>query len=140
MKTHPYLIHTLSILSYGKQVKESTASYELFAVTFSEWSIVLPTKFNLLFHLNLMNLRSFILDSNSDKLKLFAEIFSENSILDYKDRFLPAFSSSTYQKECTFYVIHKKVMKVIAALDSYKAFSPDCTPVVVLKDLIFQLH
>lgn len=84
-----------------------------------------------------MKLRSLILVSASDKLKLLAAIFSENSILDDIDRFLPAFFSSTDQKQRSFYVTHMKVMKVIAVLD-YS--TPNCIPVVFLEDLIFQLY
>ena len=63
--------------------------------------------------------------SASDKAKLFAENFSENSNPDDSGISLPVFPSRTKQK------LHKKV---IMNLDLSKASGPDCIPVVVLKN------
>ena len=74
-----------------------------------------------------------MLSSTSDKVKLFAEIFSKNSNLDNSGIYLPGFSSRTDLK-VHISVTPKMVKKVIKNLDSSKATGPDCIPVVVLKN------
>ena len=68
--------------------------------------------------------------SASDKAKLFAENFSENSNPDDLGISLPVFPSRTKQK------LHKKV---IMNLDLSKAPGPDCVPVVVPKNCELEL-
>ena len=68
----------------------------------------------------------------SDRAKLFAENFSKNSNLDDSGISLPLFPSRTNLKLRNISVTPKMVKKVITNLDSSKASSPDCIPVVVL--------
>ena len=75
-----------------------------------------------------------MLSSASDKAKLFDKIFSKNSDLDDSDVSLPDFVSRTNLKLHNFSVTPKMVKKIITNLDSSKASSPDCIPVVVLKN------
>ena len=75
-----------------------------------------------------------MLASASDKAKLFDKNFSKNSDLDDSDVSLPDFVSRTNLKLHNFSVTPKMVKKVITNLDSSKASSPDCIPVVVLKN------
>ena len=75
-----------------------------------------------------------VLPSASDKAKLFAEIFSKNSNLDDSGIYLRVFSSRTNLKLHKIFVTPNMVKKVITDLDLSKAFSPDCIPVVVLKN------
>ena len=72
-----------------------------------------------------------MLSSASSKAKLFAENFSKNSNLDDSGISLPIFPSRTLHN---ISVIPKMVKKVITDLDSSDASSPDCIPVVVLKN------
>ena len=72
--------------------------------------------------------------STSDKAKLFAENFSENSNLDDSAISLPDFLSRTNLKLHNICVSPKMVKKVIMNLDLSKASGPDCIPVVVLKN------
>ena len=72
-----------------------------------------------------------MLPSASDKAKLFARNFSENSNLD--DSCISAFSSRNHLKLHNISVTPKMVEKVIMNLDSPKASGLDCIPVVVLK-------
>ena len=75
-----------------------------------------------------------VLSSASDKAKLTAENFSMTSNLDNSDISFLAFSSRTYLKLHNIYVTAKMVRKVVRNLDLSKASSPDCIPVVVLKN------
>ena len=75
-----------------------------------------------------------MLSSASDKTKLFAENFSENSNLDDSGISLPVFPSRTNLKLHNISVTPKMVKKVIMNLDLSKASGPDCIPVVVLKN------
>ena len=75
-----------------------------------------------------------VLSSASDKAKLFAKNFSNNSNLDGSGISLPVFLSRTNLKLHKFSIIPKLVKKVITNLDSSKASGPDCISVVVLKN------
>ena len=75
-----------------------------------------------------------VLSSTSDKAKLFAKNFSENSNLDDSGISLPAFRSRTYLKLHNISVTPKMVKKVITNLDSLKASGPVCISVVALKN------
>ena len=66
--------------------------------------------------------------------KLFAENFSKNSNLDDSGTSLPVFPSRTNLKLHHISVVPKMVKKVIINLDLSKASSPDCIPVVLLKN------
>ena len=72
-----------------------------------------------------------MLSSATDKAQLFAENFSKNSNLDDSGISLPIFPSRTLHN---ISVIPKMVKKVITDLGSSDASSPDCIPVVVLKN------
>ena len=75
-----------------------------------------------------------VLSSASDKAKLFAENFSKNSNLDDPGISLSVFPSRTNLKQHIISVTPKIVKKVIVNLDLSKASTPDCIPVVVLKN------
>ena len=75
-----------------------------------------------------------VLSSASDKAKLFAENFSLNSNLDDLGVSLPFFPSRTNLKLHNISVTPKMVRKVVMDLGLSKASSPDCIPVVVLKN------
>ena len=75
-----------------------------------------------------------VLSSASDKAKSFAENFSKNSNLDDSGISVPVFPSRTNLKLRNISVTPKIVKKVITNLDLSKASSPDCIPVVVLKN------
>ena len=75
-----------------------------------------------------------MLSSASDKAKLFAKIFFKNSNFDDLDISLPVFPSRTNLKLHNIFTTPKMVTKAIMHLDSSKASSPDCIPVVVLKN------
>ena len=75
-----------------------------------------------------------MLSSASDKTKLFAKNFSNNSNLDASGISLPAFPSRTNLKLNHISIPSKMVKKVITNLDSLKASVPDCIPVVVLNN------
>ena len=75
-----------------------------------------------------------VLPSASDKAKLFAENFSENSSLDYSGVSLPVYPSRNNLKLHNISVSPKMVKKVIMNLDLSKASGPDCVPVVVPKN------
>ena len=75
-----------------------------------------------------------LLSSASDKAKLFAENFSNNSNLDDSDISLPVFPSRTNLKLHNISVTPKMVKKVIMNLDLSKTSGLDCIPVVVLKN------
>ena len=72
-----------------------------------------------------------VLSSASDKAKLCAENFSNNSNLDDSGISLPIFPSRTNLKLHNIPVTPKMV---IMKLDLSKASGPDCIPVVVLKN------
>ena len=65
---------------------------------------------------------------------MFAKNFSKNSNLDYSGISLPVFPSGTNLKLHNISVTSKMVKNVIINLDLSKASSPDCIPVVVLKN------
>ena len=67
-----------------------------------------------------------MLSSASDKAKLFAGNFPENSN--------PVFASGNSLKLLSISIAPKIVKKVITSLDSSKASGPDCIPAVVLKN------
>ena len=75
-----------------------------------------------------------VLPSASDKAKLFAENFSNNSNLDDSDISLPVFPSRTNLKPHNIFVTPEMVRKVIMNLDLSKTSGLDCIPVVVLKN------
>ena len=75
-----------------------------------------------------------MLSSASDKARLFAKNFSKNSNLDDSGISLPVFPSRTNLKLHNISVTPKMVRKVVMNLDLSKASSPDCIPVVVLKN------
>ena len=80
-----------------------------------------------------------VLSSASDKAKLFAKNFSENSNLDDSGISLPVFPSRTNLKLHNIFISPKMVKKVIMNLDSSRASGPDCIQVVVLKNYESQL-
>ena len=65
---------------------------------------------------------------------MFAENFSANSNLDDSGISLRVFLSRTNLKLHNISVTPKMVRKVVMGLDLLKACSPDCTPVVFLKN------
>ena len=75
-----------------------------------------------------------MLPSASDKAKLFAKNFSNNSNLDDSGISLPVFSSRTNLKLHNISVTLKMVRKVVVSLDLSKAFGLDYIPAVVLKN------
>ena len=68
-----------------------------------------------------------LLSSASDKAKIFAENFSENSNLDDLGISLPVFSSRTNLTLHNISVTPKMVKKVIMNLHLSKASGPDCS-------------
>ena len=88
-----------------------------------------------------MTLRLVILDLKPDKAKLSTESFSKNSVLDinlalYQLSFFVLIRNTVL----SIYAAPRKVKKVTSAFDSSKESSPECIPVVVLKDLIFHKY
>ena len=75
-----------------------------------------------------------VLSSASDKAKLFAETFFNNSNLDDSGISSPVFPSRTNLKLQNNYIISKMVKKAASNLDASKNSDPDCIPVVVLKN------
>ena len=75
-----------------------------------------------------------VLSSASDKAKLFAENFSENSNLNDSGIWLPVLPSRSNLKLQEISVIPKLVKKVGTNLDLSKASGPDYSPVVALKN------
>ena len=73
-----------------------------------------------------------VLSSASEKEKLFAENFAENTNVDDSGISLPTFPSRTNLKLHDISVTPKIVKKVIMNLDLSNASGPDCIPVVVL--------
>ena len=80
-----------------------------------------------------------MLSSASDKAKLFAKMFSRNSNFDDSGISFPVFYSRTNPKLHNISVTSKMVKKFITNLDSSKASSPDCIPVVALKNCELEL-
>ena len=80
-----------------------------------------------------------VLSSASDKAKLSAQNFSQNSNLDNSGISLLVFPSRTNLKLHNISVTSKMVKKVIMNLDLSKASGPDCIPVVVLKNCELEL-
>ena len=122
-------------LAYAKKTKESITSQKLGSRDF--WRIAnivlnkgksaIPPLFN----------GPEVVSSASDKAKLSAKNFSNNSNLDDLDDSgisLPAFPSRINLKLHNISITPKMVKKVITNLDSSKASGPDCIPVVVLKN------
>ena len=75
-----------------------------------------------------------VLSSASDKAKLFPENFSMNSNIDVSGISLPVFPSKTNLKLHNISVTPMVIGKVIMNPDLSKGSSPDCIPVVVLKN------
>ena len=75
----------------------------------------------------------------SDKAKLFAQNFSKNSNLHGAGISLPAFPSRTNLKLHIISATPKMVKKAIMNLALSKTSSPDCIPVVVLKNCELEL-
>ena len=75
-----------------------------------------------------------VLSSASDKVKMFPEIFSENSNLDDSSVSLPVFPSRANLKLHNVSVTTKMVRKVIMNLDLSKESGCDCISVVVIKN------
>ena len=73
-----------------------------------------------------------VLSSTSDKAKLFAKNFFNNSNLNDVGISLPVFPYRTNLKLHNIFATPKMVKKVITNLDSSKASGTDCIPVVVL--------
>ena len=119
-------------LAYANKTKESITSQKLGSRDF--WQIAnsvlnkgksaIPPLFN----------GPEVLSSASDKAKLFAENFSENSNLHDSGISLPVFPPITNLKLHNIFVTPKMVKKVIMNFDLLKASGPDCIPVVVLKN------
>ena len=63
-----------------------------------------------------------------------AKNFPKNSNLDDSGIYLPVYPSRTNLKLHNIYVNPKMVKKVITNLDSSKTSSPDCIPVMVLRN------
>ena len=118
-------------LAYANKAKESIASEKLGSHDF--WrignSVLNKGKSAIPPLLNGLE----VLSSASDKAKLFAENFSQNSNLDDPCISLPVFLSRTNLKLHIF-LSPKMVKKVIMNLDLSRASGPDCIPVVVLKN------
>ena len=74
------------------------------------------------------------MSSAADKAQVFAKNLSKNFNLDDSGIFLPVFSSRTNLQVHSISVTSEMVKKVITNLNSSKVFSPDCIPVVVLKN------
>ena len=98
--------------------------------TFGKLLIVFSAEVNLLYS---------AMSSVSDKAKIYAKNFSKNSNLDDPGISLPVFLSRTNLKSHNISITPKMVKKVITNLDSSKLFSPDCIPVVALKNCKLEL-
>ena len=75
-----------------------------------------------------------MLSSKSDKAKLFAENFSNNSNLDDSGISLTVFPSRANLKLHNISVTPKMVKKATMNLDLSKGPGPDSIPIVVLKN------
>ena len=80
-----------------------------------------------------------VLSSASEKAKLFAENFSQNSNLHDSNISLPVFCSRTNLKLHNISVTPKMVRKVVKNLDLSKTSGPDGIPVEVLKNCELEL-
>ena len=119
-------------LPYATKTKNSITCQKLGSRDF--WQIansvlnksnsVIPLQFN----------KPELLSSASDKGKLFAKNFSNNSHLDDSGISLPVFPTRTNLKLQSISITPKMVKKFITNLDSSKAPGPDCIPVVFLKN------
>ena len=110
--------------SFTSQKLDSQDFWQIASSVLSKGKSAIPPLFNSLE----------VLSSASDKAKLFAKIFSNNSNLDDSGTSLPVFPSRSSLKLHNISLTPKMVKKVIANLDSSKASGPDCIPVVVLKN------
>ena len=126
-----------SKLTYANKTKESITSQKLASRDF--WRIANSVLNKGKCAISPLFNRLKVLSSASDKAKLFAENFSLNSNLDDSDVSLPFFPSRTNSKLHNISVTPKMVRKVIMNLDLSKASSPDCIPVVVLKNCELEL-
>ena len=117
--------------AYANKTKESITSQKLGSRDF--WQIAnsvlkgksaIPSLFN----------SPEVLSSASDKAKLFAENFSNNSNHDDSGISLHVLPSRTNLKLHNISVTYKIVKKVIMNLDLSKSSGPDCIPLVVLKN------
>ena len=119
-------------LTYATKTKESVTSQKrgcrdfrrIASSVLNKGKSAIPPLFN----------GSEMFSSASSKAKLFAKNFSKNSNLDDSGISLPVFPSRTNLKLHKISVTSKMVKRVITNLDSSKASSPDCLPVLVLKN------
>ena len=117
-----------SRFAYANKTKESITFQKLGSRDF--WQIVISVLNKVKSAIPPLFNGSEVLSSASDKAKLFAK----NSNLDYSGISLPNFPSRTNLKLLNNSVTANMVKKVIMNLDLSKASSPDCIPVVVLKN------
>ena len=100
--------------------------------TFGELLILFSTKVNLLYLLYSTDRRCCLL--HLTKKNYLLKTFPRTQILMTLVISLPVFPSRTNLKLHNFSITPKMVKKVITNLDLSKASSPDCIPVVVLKN------
>ena len=79
-----------------------------------------------------------VLASASDKAKLFAKNFANNSYLD-DSGISPVFPSRVNLKLHNIFITPKVIKKAITNLYSSKACGPDCISVVILKNCELEL-
>ena len=118
-------------LAYATKTKDSNTFQKCGSWNFWQIAIVLnkgksaiPPLFNSLQ----------VSSSASEKAKLFAKNFSNNSNFDDSGISFPIFPSRTNQKLHNISVTPNMVKKIIGNLYSLKASGPYCIPVVVLKN------
>ena len=118
-------------LAHATKIKESITSHKLGCQDFRQIAnsvlkgkSAIPPLFS----------RPEVLSSASDKAKLFAKNFSQNSNLDDSGISLHVFPFRTNLKLHNISIAPKMVKKVITNLDLSTASGPDCIPVVVLKN------
>ena len=123
--------------AYADKIKESINSQKLGSCDFWQIanSVLNKVKSAIPPLINIAEL----LFSVSDKVKLIAEISSKNSYLDDSGIFSSVFPSRTHLKLHNISLTPKIVKQVIMNLDLTKASSPDCIPVVVLKNYALEL-
>ena len=131
-RSHRKKVLEAAKLRYANKTKESITSQKLGSQDF--WQITnsvlnkgksaIPPLLN----------GSEVLSSASDKAKLFAKNFCNNSNLDDSGISLLIFPSRTNLKFHNISVTPKMVKKFITNLDLKKASGPDCIPVAVLKN------
>ena len=119
-------------LAYANKTKESITSQKLGSCDFWQIANCVLNKGNSAIPPLFNSLK--MLSSVSDKAKLFAENFSKNSNLDDSGISLPVSPSRTNLKIHNISVTPKMVKKVVMNLHLPKASSPDCFPVVFLKN------